>query len=77
MTAAERHNHFDVDPGIGSASVTQPDYVPTNDALSGQAPPAFNSFAPTNFGDASATYAGAFEPNGTDWTAGWTAYPES
>jgi hypothetical protein len=33
---------------------------------------------PTNddgFFDTSATYRGAFEPGGDDWTAGWTAYP--
>lgn len=77
FAAAERHNHFDVDPGIGSASTTAPSYVPSNDALNGQATPAFNSFAPGGFGDTSATYAGAIAPNGTDWTAGWTAYPES
>jgi hypothetical protein len=23
-----------------------------------------------------ANYVGAFEPGGTDWTAGWTAYPQ-
>jgi hypothetical protein len=28
-----------------------------------------------DFFDASATYRGAFEPGGEDWTAGWTAYP--
>ncbi len=77
MTAAERENHFDVDPGIGSTSVTAPNYVTSNDALNGQATPELNSFAPVNFGDTSATYAGAIEPNGTDWTAGWTAYPEN
>ena len=26
--------------------------------------------------DVSATYVGAFQPGGTDWTAGWTSYPE-
>ncbi len=77
FAAASRSNHFDVDPQIGSDSVTQPMYVPGNDALNGQATPSFNSFAPAGFGDTSATYAGAIAPNGTDWTAGWTAYPEN
>jgi hypothetical protein len=29
----------------------------------------------STFFDAGATYRGAFEPGGADWTAGWTAYP--
>ncbi|MEZ4253865.1 MAG: hypothetical protein R3B99_37140, partial [Polyangiales bacterium] len=28
------------------------------------------------FFDTTATFVGAFEPGGTDWTTGWTAYPE-
>lgn len=56
------------DPLIGSTSETAPSYVPTEAALSGQATP------PTGF-DATATYAGAFAPNGADWTAGWTSFP--
>lgn len=74
---AARSNTFDVDPGIGSTSATAPDYVPTNTALNGQATPAFNSHAPDGWGDTAATYAGAFAPAGTDWTAGWTAFPEN
>jgi hypothetical protein len=75
MTDAARNNTFDADPMLGSASTTAPDYVPSNTALNGQGTPAFNSFAPSGFGDASATYAGAFEPAGTNWAEGWTAFP--
>ena len=32
------------------------------------------SVAPAGF-DTTATYIGAFDPGGTDWTAMWTAYP--
>jgi hypothetical protein len=74
---AARNNTFGTDPGIGSTSITAPNYVPTSTALNGQGTPSFNSFAPSGFGDTSATYAGAFAPSGTDWTAGWTAYPEN
>ena len=35
----------------------------------GVAPPSDGFF------DTTAAYAGAFAPDGTDWTAGWTAYP--
>lgn len=65
---AARMNTIDVDPEIGDASETAPNYVPAAAALNGQATP------PSNL-DTSATYAGAFEPGGTDWSAGWTAYP--
>ncbi len=65
---AERNNTFDVDPAIGDTSESAPNYVPTATELAGQATP------PAGF-DAAGTYAGAFEPSGTDWSAGWTAYP--
>jgi hypothetical protein len=67
---AARNNTLDADPGIGSTSATSPDYVPTNTSLGGQATP--------TFGDTSATYAGAFEPNAASaWTDGWTDFPEN
>ncbi len=62
----------ETDPMIGSTSATSPSYVPAATGLAGQAtPPAGDGFF-----DTTATYAGAFEPNGDDWTAGWTDYPE-
>ena len=68
IAESARENHSDVDPQIGSASVTAPNYVPANTALDDQATP--------TFGDTTATYAGAIEPGTTTpWTAGWTAYP--
>jgi hypothetical protein len=65
-------NRFDVDPQLpDAANVTAPNLVPPADspAATGGATP------PAGF-DVSATYVGAFEPGGTDWTDGWTAYPE-
>ncbi len=68
VEAAERKNKTDVDPQLTSVSEAAPNYVPKNAALAGQATP--------TFGDASATYAGAFAPNATaNWADGWTAYP--
>lgn len=32
--------------------------------------------AADSFFDAAATYRGAFDPSGEDWTSGWTSYPE-
>ncbi|MEM9195950.1 MAG: hypothetical protein AAGF12_42680 [Myxococcota bacterium] len=57
-----------VDPMFTAVSDTAPNYIPANAALAGQATP--------TFGDTTATYAGAFEPNAaTNWAEGWTAYP--
>lgn len=68
IEAAERNNTLDVDPGLGDVSETAPNYVPNASSLAGQATP------PAGM-DTSATYAGAFEPSGDDWSAGWTGYP--
>lgn len=62
---AARNNDFTTDPMLGSISATAPNYVP------GVALPA----ATPTIGDTTATYAGAFEMGGTDWSAGWTAFP--
>lgn len=62
---AARNNDFATDPMLGSITATDPDYVP-GVALPGATP---------TIGDTTATYAGAFEMGGTDWSAGWTAFP--
>jgi hypothetical protein len=70
--AEETGNIIDMDPELGDASnATAPDFVPAadNPCADGVAPP------DNGFFDTSATYMGAFEPGGDDWTAGWTAYP--
>jgi hypothetical protein len=67
------NNRFDVDPGLPQATnLTAPTFVPAADspAATGGATP------PAGF-DVTATYVGAFAPGGTDWTAGWTSYPEN
>jgi hypothetical protein len=66
-------NQFDVDPGLpDAANVTAPNLVPAagSPAAAGAAVP------PAGF-DTAADYIGAFEPGGTDWTAGWTSFPEN
>ncbi len=53
-----------------------PGWVPAADspaATEGAVPSDLSSS--DDFFDTSATYRGAFEPGGEDWTAGWTAYP--
>ncbi|MBN1653462.1 MAG: hypothetical protein JXA30_06765 [Deltaproteobacteria bacterium] len=70
IEASARSNTIGIDPEFGSLSETSPDYIPANEELSDQAVP--------GFGDKTATYAGAFEPNSSDdWTEGWTAFPEN
>jgi hypothetical protein len=72
LRGAALANRFDVDPGLPNASnVTAPSLVPAagSPAATGGATP------PAGF-DVSATYVGAFQPGGTDWTANWTSYPE-
>jgi hypothetical protein len=64
-------NRFDVDPGLPEAgNVTAPSFLPAagSPAATGGATP------PAGF-DVSATYVGAVQPGGTDWTGSWTAYP--
>jgi hypothetical protein len=71
--ATSEDNQFDADPELGDAeSTTAPDFVPAAGS-----PAADQAATPAgDFFDATATYIGAFEPGGDDWTAGWTAYPE-
>jgi len=65
LAEPSRNDHFDMDPTV-DCNDSAPSYVPATSLPGGTPPAGF---------DASATYAGAFEPNGTDWTAGWTAFP--
>ena len=54
------------------SNLDAPDFAPGSGSPVGEAgavPPAGGFF------DMTATYAGAFAPGGTDWTAGWTAFP--
>ncbi|MGE3630101.1 MAG: hypothetical protein AB7P00_09315 [Sandaracinaceae bacterium] len=75
LMAAERNNTFDVDPMFSSVSPASPSFVPGNASLPAGGTPVFNANAPSGFGDTSATYVGAIDPAGDDWTEGWTAYP--
>ncbi len=60
------------DPMLGSTTLSAPDFVP---AAGGPASMGAGD-NPGGFFEAAA-YLGAFEPGGSDWTAGWTAYPAS
>jgi hypothetical protein len=65
-------NRFDVDPALpDAANVTAPNLVP---AAGG--PTATGGATPPAGLDVSATYVGAFQPGGADWTDGWTSFPE-
>lgn len=65
-------NDYDMDPMLPEINLTNPNFAPPAEspAASGAvAPPSDDFFE-------NVTYRGAIEPGGTDWTAGWTTYPE-
>jgi hypothetical protein len=61
------------DPGVGGGTFPPTNLVPTLGSIA-DTHPAVNCSTIDPFFDA-AQYIGAFEPGGSDWTAGWTAYP--
>ncbi|MCA9581455.1 MAG: hypothetical protein KC416_06650 [Myxococcales bacterium] len=64
-----RKNLFGTDPMIADAyDITEPDFVPAADAPGGMGAVSGADFK-------GATYVGAIQPGGEDWTAGWTAFP--
>ena len=65
IRSEDRKNVFDVDPEFESTDVTKPNYKPGSDKLGDKATP------PSGF-NAEAKYAGAVDPEGDDWTKGWT-----
>ncbi len=73
LSAPSLNNRFDLDPRLAAAtSLTAPSFKPLADSpalLGGATPPADGFFDPA------ATFVGAI--GATDWTAGWTAYPEN
>jgi hypothetical protein len=72
FTAAARNNRVDVDPKlVAPYNLTAPNFAPAagSPALSGGATPPSDGFF-----DATATFVGAIGT--TDWTQGWTSYPE-
>ena len=61
---------IEADPMFAPLNIMAPNFVPP-----ASSPAATGAAAnPGGFFDA-ADYLGAFEPGGTDWTAGWTAFP--
>lgn len=71
FTEEAKHNVFDADPDFGDVeSLTAPNFVPAADGAAAE------GAKETGEGFVAAEYLGAFEPGGSDWTAGWTAYPE-
>ena len=73
LAAPSLHNRFDVDPKLAApTSVIAPSFKPLSDSpvlMGGAAAPADGFF------DATANFVGAVGT--TDWTVGWTAYPEN
>lgn len=67
IKAEDRKNVFDIDAKLGSTDLAKPDYKPGNKDVGGKATP------PSGL-EAKATYAGAVDPEGDDWTQGWTDY---
>jgi hypothetical protein len=73
LRRAELNNRFDVDPGLPDATnVTAPNLVPP-----ASSPAATGGVTPPAGFDVSATYVGAFEPGGSDWSEGWTSFPQN
>lgn len=73
LAAPSLNNRFDIDPKLAApTSVSAPSFKPLADSsvLMGGATPPNDGFF-----DSSATFIGAVGT--TDWTAGWTAYPEN
>jgi uncharacterized membrane protein len=69
FTDAARSTLF-VDPMLGDpTNLTAPNFVPAAGS-----PVAGAGVAPSGDFFTATDYIGAFEPGGTDWTAGWTAY---
>jgi hypothetical protein len=66
VKASDRKNVFDVDPKLPSVDIAKPDYKPGKD-VAGRA-------TPSSGFDTKATYAGALDPDGDDWTKGWTNF---
>jgi hypothetical protein len=73
LAAPSLSNRFDIDPKLAAAtSVAAPSFKPLSDSpvlMGGATPPSDGFF------DVTATFVGAI--GATDWTAGWTAYPEN
>lgn len=73
LAAPSLNNRLGVDPKLAApTSATAPSFKPLSDSpalLGGATPPADGFF------DATATFVGAI--GATDWTAGWTAFPEN
>ena len=66
-------NKLGEDPMLGDATnLDAPNFIPA-----AASPAASDAATPPDDGffDATATYMGAFEPDGDDWMAGWTAFP--
>lgn len=55
--------------------VASPEWVPLSTSAAAEGAAAPSDVDGSSFFDTSATYRGAFEPGGRDWTAGWTSYP--
>lgn len=60
---------------LNAFNTAAPEWVPGAASLANQGGVAPSDLDGSTFFDTTATYRGAFKPNGEDWTAGWTEYP--
>ncbi|MBK8170250.1 MAG: hypothetical protein IPK60_07870 [Sandaracinaceae bacterium] len=72
--SSTRMNTFGTDPMLGAPyNIAAPNFAPAAASAAGSSA----ATPPSTFFDATATYRGAIAPGGSDWTSGWTAYPEN
>ena len=60
---------------LAVSRLLSPLWVPLTNSPADEVGVAPSDIDGSDFFDTSATYRGAFEPGGEDWTAGWTSYP--
>jgi hypothetical protein len=60
---------------LNAFNTSAPDWVPAASSAADESAMTPSDLDGSTFFDNTATYRGAFEPGGDDWTAGWTSYP--
>jgi hypothetical protein len=60
---------------LNAFNTSAPEWVPGATSAASQHASAPSDVDGSSFFDVNASYRGAFEPGGDDWTAGWTTYP--
>lgn len=60
---------------LDAFNASQPEWVPRLGSIAAQSGATPSDIDGSKFFDETATYRGAFQPGGEDWTVGWTTYP--